>query len=128
LQKKYQDSSATTESRIDETQEQLDVPTDNQQLIDGEFDVRHDDGRVAKFDILNITEPLGESMLAIGRELDDSGRDLVDDLCSSVLSTLSEDLPAKGIIEADDLELQIEMTLRLSGDEDLVEGYLEQQA
>ena len=128
MQKKYQDSSATTESRIDETQEQLDVPTDNQQLIDGEFDVRHDDGRVAKFDILNITEPLGESMLAIGRELDDSGRDLVDDLCSSVLSTLSEDLPAKGIIEADDLELQIEMTLRLSGDEDLVEGYLEQQA
>ena len=128
MQTKYPESSASTETLLTKPQNSSSESANSHISANLALEVRQADGSVATFDIRNISNRLENSMQAIGRDLDEPGLHLVKGLCSSVLNTLSDGMPAKGIIEAEDLQLQIEMTLRLSGDTELVKGYLEQSA
>ena len=87
--------------------------------------VRHIDGRLASFDIRKVAGSLEQSILASGRAVDRKGQALVYDVCSRVLETVIEDMPDSGILDIDDVKVQVEMTLRLNRQADVAKAYLE---
>lgn len=128
MQTECPEFSASTETLITKRQNSPHESVNSNISANLALDVRQADGSVTTFDILKISDRLEKSMRTIGRDLDQPGRHLIKDICSSLLNTLSGGIAAKGVIDANDLQLQIEMTLRLSGETELVKGYLEQYA
>jgi hypothetical protein len=85
--------------------------------------VEHADGQFTTFDAVKITDALEQSTLAIGRELDDENQDVIHQLCSQVVKALTDDMPESEVIEADDIDLQVEMTLMLNKQAELAKAY-----
>jgi hypothetical protein len=92
-----------------------------------DFRVRLADGRLTKFDIFKVTDDLELSMTAIGRELNDQNQGLVYDLSGQVIQALLADKQQVDVIEADDVHLQVEMTLMLNKQIELAKAYLQRQ-
>ena len=85
--------------------------------------IRHLDGRFSKFDITKLTDSLERSMLSIGGALNTENQTLVCDLAAQVINVIVEGMSADGVMDIDDLQTQIEMTLMLNGQFELAKAY-----
>ena len=88
------------------------------------FRIRHADGNLTKFDILDVVNDLQRSMLAIGGTPEDQNQDLVHRICAQVIEAMLEDMSGSDIIDVDDVHIQVEMVLRLEQQSELAETYL----
>jgi hypothetical protein len=121
------ESTAQTGRRITDQQSQIDesLPLEVEDINALVLRVEHADGQLTKFDIDKISDALAQSTLAIGRELDDENQVVIEQLCSQVVQALTDDLSEAEVIEADDIDLQVEMTLMLNQQADLAKAYVQ---
>jgi len=89
------------------------------------FRVRQADETLSPFDILRIVDSIEEIILAIDGELSAINQLLAFDLCSQVIEVLVKDIPENGIVDIEDLRVQIEMALTLNRRADLARAYRE---
>jgi hypothetical protein len=89
--------------------------------------VEHPDGQLTKLDVVDITDALEQSALEIGCELDNENQGFLNQLCVQVVQALAHDLSPSETIEADDIDVQVEMTLKLNQQTELVTAYLQRQ-
>ncbi len=124
------ESSAQTDRRIQDQQNPIDenLPLEVDELSAHALRIEHADGQLTTFDIDKISDALVQSTLAIGRELDDENQGVIDQLCSQVVQALTDDVSESETIEADDIDLQVEMTLMLNQQAELAEAYLQRYA
>ena len=88
------------------------------------FSIRHADGNLTTFDILDVVNDLQRSMLAIGRTSENQNQDLVHRICTQVIEGMLEYMSGSDIIDVDDVHIQVEMVLRLEHQSELAEAYL----
>jgi hypothetical protein len=124
------ESSAQTDRRIQDQQNPIDenLPSEVDELSALALRIEHADGQLTTFDIDKISDALEQSTLAIGRELDDENQGVIDQLCSQVVQALTDDVSESETIEADDIDLQVEMTLMLNQQAELAKAYLQRYA
>ncbi|MBL4672903.1 MAG: hypothetical protein JKX81_11645 [Arenicella sp.] len=124
------ESSAQTGRRIKDLQDPIDdnLPPEVDVLNALALRVEHADGQLTKFDIVKITNALEQSTLAIGRVLDDETQGFINELCSQVVQALTDDMSESEIIEVDDIDLQVEMTLMLNQQAELAKAYIQRHA
>jgi hypothetical protein len=124
------ESSAQTGRRTKDQQNPVDqsLPLGACELNAIALRVEHADGQLTTFDIVKIFDDLEQSTLAIGRELNHENQDFINKLCSQVVQALTDDMSESETIEADDIGLQVEMTLMLNQQAELAKAYVQQHA
>ncbi|MGK0374641.1 MAG: hypothetical protein ACJA2E_001113 [Arenicella sp.] len=129
MQKNTPRSTAPTVRRLQKKQN-LTLPnlsTEVDEINAASLRVEHSDGLLTNLDVVEITDALEQSALEIGCELDDENQGFIDQLCLQVVQALAHDLSASETIEADDIDVQVEMILMLNQQTELAKAYLQRQ-
>ncbi len=115
-------SSALTETRIDIGQKKPDT-IDQIELPSPRFRVRRLDGSLTEFNITSFATSLEDSLLAAHQECNLENQSLIGELSMQIANMLIRELPADGIVDINDVHVQIEMTLTLNNQTALVDAY-----